>query len=152
MLLLHLLACAEVPEEAADPCAAGREPTLTIGTGETAFEAVSSGDGLELVHGPQGGYHTYIGLAATFLDPSATWLTVITGTLSGEVLAQSDPLLTMRCNGAAGQLQSWGTLLIWDAQPADLDDQPITVAAEITDAAGTTVSTTIELAIDDPTI
>src|SRR5689334_1921019 len=51
-----------------DGCALAGEPTLVIGTGESAFEPVE--DSVELVHGPQGGYHVYVALEATHIDNS----------------------------------------------------------------------------------
>ncbi len=56
----------------------------------------------------------------------------------------------MRCDNVEGRLESWATLLIWEAQPADLDDQPITVDATVTDASGTTLTDSIDLVIQDP--
>lgn len=135
---------------ALDPCEPGDDVTLELGTGETAFEPLEAGAAVELVHGPQGGFHTYVGFAATGLDASSQWTAEIEGTLGGELLAESAPILNMRCDHADGRLESWGTLLIWEAQPEDLDGQPITVTAWVTDAAGVTLSDTIDLVIDDP--
>ena len=59
-LLLTLLACTGDPvdtsDEAVDPCFVD-EPTLTIGSGEYKWEDLSEGDEVEMVHGPQGGWH-----------------------------------------------------------------------------------------------
>lgn len=149
---LWLIGCAASGDGtlAGDPCVPGDEATLELGTGETAFEPVEAGGFVELVHGPQGGFHTYVGFAATGLDASSQWTAEIEGTLGGELLAESAPFLTMRCDHAEGRLEAWGTQLIWDAQPEDLDGQPITVTAWVTDASGLTLSDTIDLVIEDP--
>ena len=49
-------------------------------------------------------------------------------------------------------LESWGTRLIWDALPEDLDGKPITVSVTLTDAAGTTLDASVDLLIEDPTL
>jgi hypothetical protein len=151
-MLLLLLACAAPGKGGDDPCLPGDGPTLTVGTGELAFEPVAAGDTVELVHGPQGGFHTHVGLSATFLDASATVAAVMTGSIDGEVLAESAPYLTLRCNPETHALESWGTRLIWDALPEDLDGKPITVSVTLTDAAGTTLDASVDLLIEDPTL
>jgi len=57
-----LAACSEGPAPAPTPPSydASASIPLELGTGRTAYEAVPpSGANVELVHGPQGGYHIY---------------------------------------------------------------------------------------------
>ncbi len=35
------------------------DPTLEVGTGQSAWESLADGDSVELIHGPQGGYHLF---------------------------------------------------------------------------------------------
>ncbi len=131
-----------------DGCAVGGAPTLTIGTGETAYAAL--GDTLELVHGPQGGYHVLIGFEATHLDTSAFAIGLVEGTIGGEIVARTAPYLDFRCNPETGTLQSWGTLLIYPLLPEELDNEETHLTATVTDAAGLEVVAERTTVIDDP--
>ena len=151
-MLLALLISACTGEEPApgEPCEAGGDATLTIGTGELAFAELDPSDPvLELVHGPQGGYHVLIGLEATFLDASDYWEGQFRGYIGEVELATSFPILDMRCNGGE-VLQSWGTFLIYEAEPEDLDGQLTRVEVDIVDASGQVVSAVTEARIEDP--
>lgn len=132
MLPLLLLGCA--PEPPADPCAPGPAPALEVGTGETAYAPLEPGGLVELIHGPQGGYHILIGLAARGLYIEDVVLGELTGTVDGVLLAEALPYLQLRCNTAEGAAQSWGTLLIFDSTPEALHDQVATVEARLTDS------------------
>lgn len=150
--LALLLACAEDPPPG-DPCLPGDAPTLALGTGELAYETLpEEGARLEIIHGPQGGVHALIGLAATYADASALWTAHITGRIDGEVAAEAFPYLEARCNGAAGELQTWGTLLVWELSPEALDGATAEVHAEVTDAAGATLTATLTATLFDPTL
>jgi len=132
----------------ADGCAVGGTPSLSIGTGETAFSPL--GDTLELVHGPQGGYHILIGFEATHLETSAFAIGLVEGTIGGAVVARTAPYLDFRCNPETGTQQSWGTLLIYPLLPEELDNQETHLTATVTDAAGVEVSAERTTVIDDP--
>ena len=49
----------------------------------------------------------------------------------------------MRCNQAAGALQAWGLLLIWDAEPEDLHEKTTTVEVELTDTSAQIISVSV---------
>ena len=151
--LLALLGCSnpgEGPEPGADPCQPGEDADILLGIGEFAFEALSEDAQVELVHGPQGGYHVALALEARFLDPSTTWSVSLLGEVDGEILGETYPYLAMRCNTGEGALQGWGALLIFDAQPEDLHEKWVDVSAEVIDASGTTLATETSLFIVDP--
>ena len=97
-----------------------------------------------------GGYHINIALQTTHLDSSTPLETLLTGTVNGEVLAETQPYATLRCNRQINAQQTWGLLLIWDAEPEDLHEQVATVEATITDAADLTLSASAEFTIFDP--
>ncbi len=129
------------------------DPTLELGKGVTEYEPMDAGDGrLEVIHGPQGGYHVEIGFEATYLDASADWTIALTGE-AGDASASSTPFVTMQCNRQTGTLQSWGHLLIWDREGPELDGRAATITATATDAAGTEATATadVELFFPEPT-
>lgn len=108
---------------------------------------------VELFHGPQGGFHVVIALEAIFLELGDSRLSGhITGTIDGVILADTAPLLDFRCNPETDTLQSVGTLLIWDAQPEDLDGKTAQIEASVTDALGRVVTATAEATIFDPNL
>lgn len=147
-----LLACASPDADSADPCLPGEEPALRIGTGEYAFEPLPDDGRLELIHGPQGGYHVVISLEAQFIDASTTTEAELSGTIEGEELAHTLPYLTFRCDRVTDALYAWGSLLIFDAEPRDLHGRSALVQATVTDAAGETVSAEATIVIWDPAL
>lgn len=126
------------PVEGCEP--GDEEPTLELGKGVTEYLPMEAeGGALEVILGPQGGYHVEIGFEATFLDAGDDWTVAMTGTAE-DATAASTPFVTMRCNQQTGTLQSWGHLLIWDTEGPELDGRTATIDATATDAAGTEVS------------
>lgn len=145
-----LLACAE-DTPPGDPCLPGEAPTLRLGTGELAYEALpDEGASLEIIHGPQGGVHVLIGLAATYADASDLWTAHLTGHIDGALVAEAFPYLEARCNGAAGELQTWGTFLVWELSPEALDGATAQIHAEVSDAAGTALTASLTATLFDP--
>lgn len=69
-MLFALLAACDTSATCAAAQAAG--PTLTVGTGELAWQDVAEGDHLGWTFGPQGGMHVYGSLRATNLVQGAT--------------------------------------------------------------------------------
>lgn len=51
-----------------------------------------------------------------------------------------------------GALQSWGTLLVFEATPDELHGRTAQITAEVTDVAGNRVTSAIDLVIHDPTL
>ena len=164
LLLLFLTGCAEEkpadtdtgessePAEV-DPCLPGDDPTLEVGHGELGFESL--GDGTtesELVHGPQGGYHSNIAIAATGLDPSHHWTVELEGWIGNERLGHTFPIAKMRCNRAAGTLQAWSLLLIWQAEPEELHGRSTDITVTTKDSSGTSISAEQSLTIWDPSL
>lgn len=151
-LALGLVACASAapPADEDDPCSAPGEPTLEIGLGLDGYEPLDNGDPMPLIHGPQGGYHLEIGLQATNLAADALIGGYLVGEIDGVVLAESAPFLDFRCKLPEAPVQeSWGTLLVFEAEPADLDGQTAIIRVEVTDADGTVVSAEASFVIED---
>lgn len=65
---LLLVACEGSPVEPFD-AGAPMEPTVEIGTGELEFEPIEDGQELELILGPQGGYHFLASMQVTGVEP-----------------------------------------------------------------------------------
>lgn len=143
-----LLACSGGEEELGDGCAVDPAPTVAIGTGEGSFEPMP--DEVVLVHGNQGGYHVTVAFDATGLDSSDTIHFLVEGTIDDEVVAVADYYAAVTCNAETASLQAWGGLLIYPLTPPELDNQPTTISATLTDAAGAEASTTASTTIVDP--
>lgn len=156
-MLLLLLACANSDDSSsatsASGCSPGPNPSLSLGKGELSYAAMDADGGtIELVHGPQGGFHTVIALESVDTDASAQWTVQITGYLADVERAATTPYVDMRCNNQTGTLQAWGFLLIWDAQPEELDGQTVHIEADGADAAGTALHDEADVVIEDPLI
>lgn len=115
---------------AADPCAA-EESSLELGAGEEAFAAVEDGDHALLVHGPQGGYHLDVALAATGLVEVDRVEVLLVGTLDGVERARTPAVPTFRCDAPTGRWLAWGMRLVYDAQPEELDERDTVVRATL---------------------
>lgn len=50
-------------------CGAEEPPFFEVGTGESTFEALGEGAAVPLIHGPQGGYHVWLGMRHQGLGP-----------------------------------------------------------------------------------
>jgi hypothetical protein len=164
LLPMLLLACAEEKSSGADtavaetpaatdPCSAGDNPTLVVGQGELGFEAIeAAGEQAELIHGPQGGYHTNIGISATGLDASHHWTVELEGWIGSELVGHTFPIAKLRCNRAEGALQAWSLLLIWTAEPEDVHGQMADIIVTTKDSIGTPISAEQSLLIWDPSL
>ena len=153
MVLLLLWACASSHAPNTDPCEPGDAPTLEIGKGVLSYTPMESDYGLiELVHGPQGGFHLALTLRATFLDDSGPAIGHITGSIDGEILADIFPYLNFRCDELLEAEEAWGALLAYDALPEDLDGKETLIHATVTDAAGTLLTASTTAIIFDPSL
>jgi hypothetical protein len=123
--------------------------SLMLGNGEAGF---LDSDAVELVYGPQGGYHIVLGLRATFIDATGELSATINGTVDGQVLGTCSPSLTMSCNSSTRSLETSGILLIWDpgVLPEDIEGKTATVEVTLTDAAGQTHTATRDFLITAP--
>jgi hypothetical protein len=136
--LLLAVACA-TPWDG-PPCEPGPEPTLEVGKGEDAFESLADGT-TPLVHGPQDGFHVYVNLRARYLDASAPWPVVITGTIDGVERARADTEVELACDEDGGALETeWATYLVWQLRGDALADKQCVLSVEATDAAGVKVT------------
>jgi hypothetical protein len=133
-----------------DGCEPGSAPSVDIGTGEQAYEPMPAE--VELVHGPQGGYHVVVAFDASHLDASGVIEGVVEGTIDGEVVAVSEPFFELACNPDTQTLQAWGQLLIYPLTPLELDGQPTTITARLTDVGGAAAEGSVQTTIVDPLV
>ncbi len=152
-LLFSLLACVPEEEPPADPCTGGPAPELAIGTGEYEYAGLDSVDAeLELIHGPQGGYHVLIGFDARYMDTSDPSSAEILGWIDGDPIGDAYPWIDWRCNAAAETQQIWGLFLIWDAEPEDLHGRTAEIETTVTDSAGQVSTASATITITDPNL
>ena len=132
-------------------CEAHPEPSLQVGKGEEWFEPSEDDDGRSvLIHGIQGGYHTFVSVRADGLALHGDWDLRIEGRLDGEVLAMAVTDRIPECNHDADRGESIGTWLIWDGEPRTLHDQIVTIRVLAVDAEGTQARGEAEQRIWDP--
>lgn len=143
-LLLAGVAC-----DSGDPCRPGDEPTLEIGNGDRGWTAAAPDSEQPLIHGPQGGVHLVIGLKATQLDAVDLATAELTGSIGGQLLAQSAPWLQFECTGDGSAQLATDINLIYDADPADLDGQTTDITAVVTDLSGGVAEASTRFVIRD---
>ena len=116
-------------------CAAGSDPRIEVGHGELRFEAFDDGPEtlVELIHGPQGGFHSTIAVRADQLNIDTAYVIELVGTIDGMPLGGGTPISGFRCNYRAEAQDFTGGLLIWDAEPEDLHMKTATVEAYVID-------------------
>lgn len=64
-------------------------PVVEVGTGEREFEEMADGDGVVMVHGPQGGWHMLGSVRATHMTEIVSVHFTITHTPSGTIVADN---------------------------------------------------------------
>lgn len=132
--------CALVP----DPCLPGR---MEVGSGSFSFQELGAGhDEVDLIHGPQGGYHVFgsLRVRGVALDPSVS---VLFGFRSPDacddlMLPEARTPISIRQdafrNAGDGWRAAYGYLVILDTTaPLELDGHRFILSAELTDDAGT---------------
>lgn len=151
-MVLTLLACT-APTAELDPCEAGGDPWLELATGEIAVEPLPDGP-LELIHGPQGGYHVILAVNAGHFDTSTWAYSVLEGTVDGQLVAHTEPFVTLRCNADAGAQQGWNLFLILEegVEPDVVHNATMDVWASLTDPLDNTATATATITVTDPAL
>lgn len=113
-------------------------PFFEVGTGESAFEALGEGATVPLIHGPQGGYHVWIGVRHRGLGPGDIVLEYgAVDPVTGEGLmfpglraveADVDPEAVSQAAGLVG--------FLLEDEPAVYAGRSITLEARGSDEAG----------------
>ncbi len=134
---------AVVPPDAACPLdGAGVTPWIVLGTGDTSFVSLADGDDLELVHGPQGGYHllttALLGLA---VSPEAHVLRYDVSGADGTVLGTTQVALNERrlTRTCGGWFRGGDRVVLTIAGPADVVGTDVELVVSVLDADGEVV-------------
>jgi hypothetical protein len=140
--LLLVVACGpgadtDTAAATATACAPGDAPALLVAT-PNPVAPIEDGTAMDLVQGPQGGFHVEIGLVGVDLDTSATLDALLRGVVDGAEVARAVPLVDFSCDPSSGQTLARNLLLVLvdGVLPNDLDGATMQVEASLTDAAG----------------
>ncbi len=141
-LACALTACGEQPVESDAAIDADDAASLEIGTGLEAYEALSDeAQTLEIVYGPQGGYHVYLSMRVTGLEPDTLLWTVVRERDAG-VLANLElnarPGTFRPVDGALERVGDWVVLAV--NSPADVTMDALRVEARVTSRSGVTAT------------
>lgn len=113
----------------------GDQAAVEVGTGESRFEALTQGQEVPLILGVQGGYHVWMSLRATALDPEKVWLDVETE-VNGEAanalaITQMQPEDEEASDAAV--LVGWPVIM---ADPMAVDGHDLNLTVTLTDEDG----------------
>ena len=115
----------------------GLAPLLEVGTGTTGFVPLVDGQDLDIIAGPQGGFHLWTALRASkALSPDLfeVKLSVLQG---GSQLSENGYRLTLVDNGAHYEWYGMQGLV---PDPAAVDGQSVTLRIAATDSTGVTAT------------
>lgn len=123
------------------PGLAGCSPELVIGTGELAFEPLDPVDPtLELVYGPQGGWHVVLAFEARRMSGSGIYTVDGLGTIDDQRVAAIDGAW-ITFSRVDNRLQAWNTFLIFEVpDPTPLHQAWLDIQIQLTGPGGRTVS------------
>lgn len=117
-------------------CRPGDAPTLDLGKGLDAWNPLDAdSERLEVIAGPQGGFHVELALRATFLDGEEAADVLLLGSAGG-VSGSGSSSVAWRCTESEPALDAWARLLIWNGEPEELHGQRAVMEARVTDATG----------------
>jgi hypothetical protein len=108
------------------------DPSVEIGTGTKAFQAVSEGGEATMVHGPQGGWHVLAAAQFENLAPIVSIHYTITVVSSGTVVSDNSYRVQMVADGdCTGYFPNmYGYLDVTELADGDLDTPPETLAGQ----------------------
>ena len=132
-------------------CVEGPDAYVDVGKGEDDLLA-SDVDNRHsvLIHGLQGGFHTFVSLRGHHLDLEGPWYMVIEGLLDDEIRAVARLDREPHCNEDVGAGEIIGTWLIWRAFPTELHEQDVTIRAVVVDGDRRVILGQTEQVIWDP--
>lgn len=116
---------------------AGAQPLLELGTGTQAFGALTNGQPLTIIAGPQGGFHLWAAARTRApLDPRLITLTVKVK-LAGAELSSTEYKVNLVKNGPFSE---WYAMTALVPDPAEVRGKSTVVELIATDAAGRTAT------------
>lgn len=137
---------------ACSPCGPSAEPSFQIGTGEASFQALDPNDPtLELVYGPQGGWHVVLAFEAEGFEIDGISSVDAIGVIDGEEVAITNgSWITFDCDD--GVQRAWNTFLVFQvADPTPLHRAELSIWAQITDPRDVTAESEVVVTVVDPT-
>lgn len=142
------------PSDAATPGDAPIvDPSLDLGTGQSAWEPIADGDPVELIHGPQGGYHVFARIREERLGGDIQVTFRVTPAEGGSPINDpSDRIHLIEGRGLIRTAQGWETstaLLVILTQvraPSDVVGRRLVLEANVAQN-GSTAPTTVRRTI-----
>lgn len=145
-------------DTATPPCLRA-DPELDVGTGDSAFEPLSPGDPVVMVHGPQGGWHM-LGSVRVRNTTDVVNIRFVIETLAGVVVADNDLNVLLvdegECQGSYPGMYAYLDVRALEDGEADtppelLSYETVLMTATITDQEGRAVTGSLEVeAVPDP--
>lgn len=138
----------ETDESAICPDAgeAAVEPFVTIGTGTSRYETLTAGESVDIIQGPQGGYHVWGALRAGGIDPHGVTLNF--GLYLGEKLVAEahyqDDLVATQVPEAPYEYTRVAVILI-ENDPGAVTDRPARLTVELVPADGPPLTDEVEV-------
>ena len=108
-------------------------PSITLGTGTANYESLAEGADIELIHGPQGGYHLWV--TANFAlttSPTERFIDFVVQRADGTTLGTSRVMMTeARLTRTTCGWFRGGDFVVLDATPAEVTNTNVDVTARI---------------------
>lgn len=124
------------------------DPTLDLGTGQSSWEALTDGDGVELIHGPQGGYHLFARIREQRLGPDVQVTFRVTPADGGAPINDpSDRVRLLEGRGLLRTAQGWESssallvILVAVRSPAEVAGRRFVLEVSVTPSGSSGAST-----------
>lgn len=122
------------------------EPFVTIGTGTSRYETLTAGESVDIIQGPQGGYHVWGALRAGGVDPHGVTLNF--GLYQGDRLVAEahyeDDLVPTQMPEAPYEYTRVAVILL-ENDPGAVTDRPARLTVELIPADGPTLTDEVEV-------
>lgn len=153
-LLLLLGSCdgPAITELDAGPPEDGGSPRLEVGTGESTFVALNDGDPVELVHGPQGGYHVLVAVRATSLAATVGYAYEVRDEADAVVLTMPGAYVldaSRVVRTSTGWIRSGDRGIFQTVMPAEIIGRTLHLHATVTASDGTSYTDTHTIHVVD---
>jgi hypothetical protein len=111
---------------------------LEVGTGSSDFEALTDGQSVQIIHGPQGGYHVWAALRASRSKVAPERAQVYARlSFNGTELSANGYSLNLV---EVGDFYEWYGLQALIPDPTAVDGQTVLLRLELTDSTGFTAT------------
>lgn len=140
------------PDDTPDICrpAGGGAPEIVLGTGQTDYLPLSSGQTLQLERGPQGGHHIWMAVRMKNLKQTGTMTTLSAAQPESTVTVQPTAFVFTFDRDEGGYCKLYGLRFQLDTggnAPQVFLDKPLDVKVEAVDRTGAKASATIRVQI-----